>query len=163
MSKLKTIAFCATIGAGVIGLVSYLSGLKRTSAELESIASGMIHSLKLDGLTIRIDVQLKNPTSSSLTISFPFVKLYHAGKLIGSSKVLNKNILIPSQGEATIGQILLNIPAMGLVSLGSNLFNLLIKNQSVQLSIKTITTIDLGWKKVPYSKTENITLKPKKA
>ena len=77
MSKLKNIVIGTTIGAGVIGLVSYLLGLKRTSAELESVATAMIHSVKLDGLTVRIDVILKNPTNSSLTIKYPFVKLYH--------------------------------------------------------------------------------------
>ncbi len=163
MSKLKNILISVTAGAGVIGLVSYLSGLKRTSAELESVATGMIHSIKLDGLTFRIDVNLKNPTKSSLKIKYPFVKLYHAGKLIGSSKVLNQDIKIPANGEAVISQIMLNIPATGLLALGSGLLNLLNKKQEVPLAIKTITTIDLGWKNVPYQKTEQIKLKPKQA
>lgn len=163
MSKLKNIVIGTTIGAGVIGLFSYLWGLKRTSAELESVATGMIHSLAFDGLTVRIDVQLKNPTGSSLNIKYPFVKLYHAGKLIGSSKVIDKNIKIPSHGEATIGQIMLTIPATGLLALGSGLLNLLNKKQAVPLAVKTVSTIDLGWKKIAYQKTEEITLKPKQA
>lgn len=163
MASLKKILIGTTIGAGVIGLVSYLSRLKRTSAELESVASANIHSLKLDGLTIRIDVKLKNPTSSALKIKFPFVKVIYNNEIIGTSKVIDKDITIPKFGEANVTAIMVNMPMTSLLSLAGGLLNLLKKKQAVPISIKTITTIDLGWKKVPYSKTDNITLKPKKA
>jgi hypothetical protein len=163
MASLKKILIGTTIGAGVIGLVSYLSKLKRTSAELESVASANIHSLKLDGLTIRIDVKLKNPTSSTLKIKFPFVKVMYNEKVIGTSKVIDKEISIPKFGEANVTGIMINMPMTSLISLGGGIINLIKKKTAVPISIKTITTIDLGWKKIPYSKTDDMTLKPKKA
>lgn len=160
MPNWKKIFIGTGIGAGVIGIITYASKLKRTSAELESVASANVHSLKLDGLTIRIDVHLKNPTEGSLKIKFPFVKLIFQEKVIGTSKVINKDIKIPSHGQAKVTGIMVNIPATGLLSLGGGIFGLLVKKQPAQVEVKTITTIDLGWKKIPYSKSDKSTLKP---
>ena len=161
MSTLKNILIGTTITAGVIGVVAYGRSLMRTSAQLESVATANIHSLKLDGLTVRIDVQLKNPTETSLKIKFPFIKVLFNDKVIGTSKVINKDITIPKNGEAKISAIMINMPATGLLSLGGGIFNLLTKKQPAPIFVKTITTIDLGWKKIPYEKTDNNTLKPK--
>lgn len=161
MASLKKILIGTTIGAGVIGVITYLSGLSRVKAELESVATAMIHSLKLDGLTIRLDVKLKNPTDGSLKIKYPFVKLYHQGSLIGSSKVVNKDITLKPHGEAVINGIMFNVPATSLLSLGGGFFNLLKQKQPVKMTLYTISTIDLGWKKVPYKKIDPITLNPK--
>ena len=163
MSSLKNILIGSTITAGVVGLVSYLIGLKRTSAELESVATANIHSLKLDGLTVRIDVQLKNPTDSTLKIKYPFVQVINSNNVIGTSKVIDKDITIPKFGEARIEAIMINLPATSLLSLGSGIISLLTKKQAVPLTVQTITTIDLGWKKIPYTKSDDMTLKPKTA
>lgn len=146
------------IGAGLVGLVAYVTRLKRTGAELESVASAKIHSLKMDGLTIRIDVQLKNPSSGSFKIKFPFVKLIYKDKTIGTSQVINKDIQIPAYGEAMIESIMIKVPLTGLFSLGAGLYKALMQKEPVPLFVKTITTIDLGWKKVPYEKTDDNTI-----
>ncbi len=161
MANWKNIVLGTGIGAGVIGLITYVTRLKRTSVELESVAKASIHSLKLDGLTIRIDVQLKNPTTSSFKIKFPFVKVLFKDKTIGSSQAVNKDITIPPYGEAKIDAIMIKVPFTGLLSLGSGLMNLLAKKQPAPIFVKTITTLDLGWKKMPYEKTDDLTLKPK--
>jgi hypothetical protein len=152
-----------TIGAGIAGAVAYALRLKRTSAQLESVAAAKIHSVKLNGVTIRIDVQLKNPSATSLKIKFPFVKILFQDKVIGTSKVINKDIIIPAYGEAKIDGIMITLPLTGLASLGGGLYNLLVKKQPAKIFVKTITTIDLGWKKFPYEKTDDNTLKPKAA
>lgn len=161
MANWKKIVLGTSIGAGVVGLIAYVTRLNRTSAELESIATAKIHSLKLDGLTVRIDVQLKNPTNSSFKIKFPFVKVLYKEKTIGSSQVINKDIQIPAYGEARIDAIMIKIPFTGILSLGSGLYKLLVNKEPAPIFVKTITTIDLGWKKVPYEKTDDNTLNPK--
>lgn len=160
MANWKRIIVGTGIGAGVIGAIAYFSRLNRTNTELETVATAKLHSLKLDGLIVRIDVNIKNPTSGTFKIKFPFVKLLYKDKTIGSSQVVNKDITIPEYGEAVVEAIMVKIPVTGLLSLGGGLFSLLSKNQAVTISVKTITTIDLGWKKVPYEKTDNSTLNP---
>jgi hypothetical protein len=152
-----------TIGAGIAGAVAYAMRLKRMGTQLESVASAKIHSIKLDGITIRIDVQMKNPTASSVKLKFPFVKILFKDKVIGSSKVINKDITIPAYGEAKIEGVMITMPLTGLASLGGGLYNLLVKKQPAPILVKTITTIDLGWKKFPYEKIDDNTLKPKTA
>lgn len=161
MANWKKIIVGTGISAGIVGLVAYFSRLNRTSTELESVATAKLHSLKLDGLTIRIDVQLKNPTNSSFKIKFPFVKVLYKDKTIGTSQVINKDITIPAYSEAMVEAIMVKIPVTGLLSLGGGLFNVLTKKEAVNIAVKTISTIDLGWKQMPYEKTENSTLNPK--
>lgn len=150
------------IGAGVSGGIyagyKYFSNLKRTSAELESVSSLKIHRLDLNGLIIRVDVQLKNPAGSAFKIKYPFVKLIYKDAMIGSSQVLDKDIQIKPFGEVHIDQIMINVPIMGIFSIGAGLHELLINKKPVKILCKTISTIDLGWQKIPYEKTQEQTL-----
>jgi hypothetical protein len=54
-----------------------------------------------------------------------------------------------------------HIPVTSLLSIGGGLLDLLKKKAPLAITVKTITTIDLGWKKIPYSKADVITIKPK--
>jgi len=161
MANWKKIGIISGIGAGVVGLVTYVSRLNRAQAQLESVTTAKIHSLKLDGLTIRVDVQLKNPSRSSFNIKFPFVKLIYKDKVVGTSQVIDKNIKIPAYGEANIESIMIKVPVTSIFSIGAGLVKLLVQKEAVVISVKTISTIDLGWKKLPYEKSDDMTLHPK--
>ncbi len=149
------------IGGGIVAAIgAYLLRLRRTSAELETIVSAKIHSLSLSGVTIRIDVQIKNPTVGSLSIKFPFVKLIYKNSTIGSSQAINKDIVIPSYGEVVIDSIMITVPVLGILSIGSDLVKALLGAQDgIKVQIKTISTIDLGWKTIPFEKVDEVTLK----
>lgn len=161
MANWKKILVGTGIGAGIVGIITYVTRLNRTSVQLESVSTAKIHSLKTDGLMIRVDVQLKNPTNSTFKLKFPFVKVLYKENTIGSSQVINKDIQIPAYGEAVIESIMIKIPLTGLLSLGAGMYKLLVNKEPAPIFVKTITTIDLGWKKLPYEKTDDITLKPK--
>lgn len=160
MANWKKILVGTGIGAGVVGIIAYVSRLKRTSVQLETVSSAKIHSLKMDGLTVRVDVKLKNPTSGTFKIKFPFVKVLYKEKTVGSSQVINKDIQIPAYGEAVIEGIMIKIPFTGLLSVGAGLYKLLVNKEPAPIFVKTISTIDLGWKTIPYESTDDITLKP---
>jgi len=160
MANWKKIITGTGIGAGIAGIITYLVRMKRTSVELETVVAAKIHSLAVDGLTVRVDLRLKNPTNNAFKIKFPFVKVLYEDKTIGSSQVINKDIQIPAYGEAVIDSIMIKMPILSLLSVSAGLYNLLVNKKAVNLVIKTITTIDLGWKQLPYEKTDNINLKP---
>lgn len=162
MANWKKIAIGTGIGVSILGFINYVRNLQRTSKELESVTTVNIHSLKLDGLTLRIDVVLKNPTNGSIKIRYPFVKILLKQNVIGTSTVSKQEIKIPAHGEAKIKGLLINIPVTGLASLGNGVLKLLTQNKSLLLTVKTISTIDLGWKKLAYEKTEPHTLSTKK-
>ena len=147
------------IGASAVTGITYLIKLRRTNAELETIATAKIHKLDLSALTIRVDVQIKNPTKSSLKIKYPFVKIVYQDSTIGSSQSISKDIEIPAFGQAQINAIMIQIPLLRLLSFGKSVLKAIQDNAGIKIQQKTISTIDLGLKSVPYEKTEELTLK----
>src|SRR5689334_9192373 len=93
----KKILVATGIAAGIgsiIWAVSYLMGKKNVGDKLDTVTTAIIHSLKLNGLTLRIDVVLKNPTEGTLTIKQPYVKVLFADKVIATSQIQDKEIAI---------------------------------------------------------------------
>lgn len=163
METWKKIAVGTVIGGALIGGTVYVIRLTKMSAELETVPMVKIHKLDLTGLTLRVDVQLKNPTRSAFKIKFPFIKLVYKGATIGSSQVVDKDISIPAFGEVVITQIMIRVPLLSIFSLSGGLIKAIQNNEAVKLDVKTSTTIDIGWKKVPYDKSDTITLSKSKA
>lgn len=159
MANLKKILVGLGITGGLVAGFSYLMRLRRTSSELESETTVNVQKLDLTGLTLRVDSLLKNPTKTALKMKFPYVKLIYKDATLASSQVVDKDIEVPAFGEAHIEKIMIQIPIMGLFSLGGDFLQSLKSGNPVKLQAKTITTIDLGWKKLPYEKTDEINLK----
>jgi len=157
--SLKKLFIGSAIGGGLIAGAAYLFRLKRAGAELESIVKANIFKLDLNGLVLRLDVQLKNPTKTKLKIKFPFVKLIYKEATVGTSQVTSKDITIPAYGEAVAEKIMITIPARNIFSVSAGMIKSLLTGEPIKLSSKTLTTIDLGWKKLPYEKTEEIIVK----
>jgi hypothetical protein len=155
----KKILVGAGIGGGLIAGVSYFLRLRRTSVELETVTTVIVHKLDLKGISLRVDATLKNPTKSKLSIKFPFVRLVQNDTVIGSSQVIDQNIEIPPFGEARVEKIMIQVPLSGIFSIGAALAKSLQSGEAVKLLVKILTTIDLGWKQLPYEKTDEVTLR----
>jgi hypothetical protein len=67
MSLTKIIAGTA-IGAGVIAGIAYVNRIRRAQVQLQVIPNANIYQLSLEGLTIKVDALLKNPTGASLGV-----------------------------------------------------------------------------------------------
>ncbi len=158
METWKKITVGTIIGGGLIGGTVYLLRLNKMNAELETVPMVKIHKLDFSGLTLRVDVQLKNPTRTAFKIKFPFIKLVYKGTTVGSSQVLDKDIQIPAFGEAIIDKMMIKVPLMNIFSLSGGLIKAIQNKEPVKLEVKTLTTIDIGWKKIPYTKADTITL-----
>lgn len=163
METWKKIAVGTIIGGGLIGGTVYLLRLNKMNAELETVPMVKVHKLDFSGLTLRVDVQLKNPTRTAFKIKFPFIKLVYKGTTVGSSQVVDKDIQIPAFGEVIIDKMMIKVPMMNIFSLSGGLIKALQNKEPVKLDVKTLTTIDIGWKKVPYTKADTITLSQGKA
>lgn len=151
-----------SIGAGILWLISNLMSKKKVGDKLDTATSAMVHSLDLKGLTIRVDVVLKNPTEGTLTIKQPYIKLSYDGKDVGASQIVGSEITIKPYSAVPLAQpIYLNIPATGLITLGNGLFKTLVKKQPAKITIVTYSSIKLPTGFVSYSKTDVINLKPK--
>jgi hypothetical protein len=161
MSVLKKIFVGSAIGAGLYAIGSYFKKFKRTTANLESYAKVKVHKVNFSGLTLSIDVQLKNPSSMGFKFKYPFIKMIYPANstsVIGSSHVIDRDITLPAYGEAVADKIMIEIPARNLLSASAGLISSLIGGEAIRIKVVTITTIDLGWKKMPYEKTETLSL-----
>jgi len=159
MSLVTRILTGTVVSVGAIAGWSYLKNLKTASAELEVVPKASIHQLSWDGLTIRLDVLLKNPTKGSFSIKFPFVKLLYKETVIGSSNAVDKEINITAHGEVMIDKIMVQIPMAGVFSVAFTLIKTLISGGTETITIRTLTTINLGIIKMPYENKQNITIK----
>lgn len=159
MSIATKILTTSVIGFGAIAGWTYVKNLKKAQAELEVMPKASIHQLSWDGLTIRLDVLLKNPTKGSFSIKFPFVKLLYKETVIGSSEAIDKEIKIPAFGQAMIDKVLVQIPMTNVFSTVFTLVKTLIGGDSATLAIRTLTTINLGIIKLPYENKQEVQLK----
>ena len=163
MAGWKKIMTATLAGGALIGTAVYVMRLNKMSMELENIPRIMLHKVDSTGVTIRIDIQLKNPTRVGFKIKFPFVKLIYQNETVGSSQAVDKEITIPPYGEAVISAVMIRIPLLSIFSKSGSLIRAVLNKQPVKVDVKTITTVDLGWRKVPYSKTDPLTLNTAKA
>ncbi|RYF81689.1 MAG: hypothetical protein EON98_12070 [Chitinophagaceae bacterium] len=159
MSSLTKILATTVIGAGAIAGWSYLKNLKTAGAELEIVPKATIHSLSWNGLAIRLDVLLKNPTNGSFSLIAPFIKLLYKDTTIGSSTPVNKEFKLPAHGELMIDNILVQIPLSNVFSVVFTLIKALTAGETTTLTVRTITTINLGIIKLPYENKQDITIK----
>jgi hypothetical protein len=159
MSSLTKILATTVIGAGAIAGWSYLKNLKNAGAELEIVPKATIHQLSWNGLTIRLDVLLKNPTNGSFSLIAPFIKLLYKDTTIGSSTPVNKEFKLPAHGELMIDNILVQIPLSNVFSVVFTLIKALTAGEAVTLTVRSTTTINLGIIKLPYESKQDITIK----
>lgn len=155
--RARTVIAVAVVGGGLLAM-TYMKRLQRTQAELIIEPAASIYSIQLEGLTIRVDVLVKNPTSGTFGIQFPFISLKYNGKYIGSSSPVNKEIKLPPYGEAKFDKIMLKIPLGGVFDVVSSMVEHLQNKTKVVLEIKTITEANLGWKRMPFENIQSVQL-----
>lgn len=159
MSLVSKILATSVVGAGAFAGWTYVKNLKKAQAELEVVPKATIYQLSWDGLTIRLDVLLKNPTKGSFSIKFPFVKLLYKDTVIGSSEAIDREIKILAYGQAMIDKILIQIPLTNAFSIVFTMIKALISGGSETITIRTLTTINLGIIKLPYENKQEVTVK----
>jgi hypothetical protein len=143
-------------GTGIVGLAlggAYLYNLKRLSGELEVVTKAMIYKVTLTGLTLRVDVTLKNPTGGSLKVKYPFVKMLYSGSTFASSQVKDIDYEIPKFGEKSLDPIYINLSFISLATTVPGLLKEYRAKGTASIEVKTTTTIN---GQVAYSKTDKI-------
>ncbi len=144
------------LGAGGLALavgVPYVINFNRLSAELETVTKISIYKVRLDGLELKIDVILKNPTKGSITLKYPFVKMLSEGKVFATSEVRDQDITLKEFNQATLPPIFINLSWLNMATTFPALLKKIRNNEPVAIQARTITTINGN---IPYSKEESI-------
>jgi hypothetical protein len=153
----KVIAGIAT-GAGALAVYSYVQGMKRLQKNLQYIPTVNLAGITWNGITLRVNILLKNPTKAKLKIQFPFVKMEYKGTVIGSSQAVPKEIKIPANGEVVIDNVLIVIPVTGLFSVTAEVLKTLLAKKPVELVLTVMTDINVGWITVHYEEKKPISV-----
>jgi hypothetical protein len=150
----KVMAGIAT-GAGVLAAYSYVQRMKQLQKNLQYITTVNLAGITWNGITLRVNILLKNPTKAKLKIQFPFVKMEYKGTVIGSSK----EIKIPANGEVMIDNVLIVIPVTGLFSVTAEVLKTLLEKKPVELLLTVMTDINAGWITVHYEEKKPIAIR----
>ncbi|MEO7982815.1 MAG: hypothetical protein ABI688_01915 [Bacteroidota bacterium] len=156
---MKKVLKATLIGGGLIAGYSYYVKMKKTTAELEVIPDASIYSVNWDGITIKLDLLLKNPTKGNFSIKFPFVKLTYKDTTVGSSQSVNQDIKIPAYGQAKIEKLLVNIPVLSIFSVSTSILKAIQNKEQLKMIATLMTTIDLGLVSVPFEESHEVILK----
>jgi len=134
---------------------SYLLKLNRLSNELETVTKVSIYKISLDGIELRIDVTLKNPSGGSVKVKQPFVKMIYGTTTVASSQIKDVNITIPKFSEVNLEPVMIHIGFLNLATTVPGLLKEYRSTGKLTITVKTITTINDS---LPYTKTDTITL-----
>jgi hypothetical protein len=159
MSLTNKVIAGTVLGAGAIAAIVYVKNIKRAQEQLQIVPNASIYKLGLEGLIIKVDALLKNPTGASFKLKYPFIKLTHKNVLVGSSQVINKYIKIPAYGQVLIQDMMVKIPVLSVFSAVYDMAMSLMNNQSIVFTIAIITTVDLGWTQVAYEHKQDLRIK----
>lgn len=159
---MKGAATAAIVGGGLIAGYLVYKKIKRTGNELEISHSAALQEASLQGLKIRLDVLMRNPSGTGFTIKFPFIRVLYNGTVIGSSSVINRDIKIPGYGEVKIDNILISVPVLNILSAGYKAFKDVKAKNKITLGLKTTTMLMPGGIKIPFETNEEINIGLKK-
>ena len=159
MSATNKIIAGTVIGAGAIAAIAYFKNINRAQAQLQIIPNASIYKLSMEGLVVKVDALLKNPTGASFKLKYPFIELTHKNVLVGSSQVINKDIKIPPYGQVLIQNMMVKIPVLSFFSVVYDLIKSLMNKQSIAFTVAVITTVDLGWSQVAYEHKQDLIIK----
>jgi len=146
------------LGAGVVGGAVYLSRLNKFSQNLESVLAARIHKIGLNGITVAVNAQLKNPTKTGIKMKFPFVKIMYNGNTLATSQTVNQDIEVPRFGEALVEDIMITLNYSSLLLNAMEVYKSLQEKKPIIVQAKIMTYIYTLAGLQPYERTENITL-----
>ncbi|MBI5539795.1 MAG: hypothetical protein HY951_07035 [Bacteroidia bacterium] len=107
---MKTIFKIGIFGGLLIGAYK-LFGMKRVSDKIvTALSNPRVHKVDLKGIAIRTEINVSNPTKSTMKITKPVVTLTTNGKYITSTAPENKEFTINSLTDTKIDTIEIVVP-----------------------------------------------------
>jgi hypothetical protein len=167
---MKTFTILA-IGGAVLIAGSYLYGINKSQYKIVLTATGRIHKVTAQGVTLIIRYNIKNPTTAAMRMTPPLIRITVNGKQIATSNM--REIDIPEASRDDSGKIIIRanqetgdieseviIPWVGLISTAPDLISRLQNTDGktkVSLKVETQARIYTMLGVFPYE--QNTTIK----
>lgn len=147
------------VGGGIFAAWRYWKIMQGTFQDLIVSSSGRIHKVDQNGLDIRLNLLIKNPSKGTFKIKFPFLIINYKGEEIATSQLVNTEMVVPSYGEARIDNIKFQISGLTAIRTVADMITAASQGQSVQIEVKTKSSAKVGAYDVPFERSQFITLK----
>jgi hypothetical protein len=128
---------------GLAGLSGYIGRIYFSGKKLEFVPTINVHQLSLQGVTLRVDVLVKNPSSVNLSIQQPYVKLLYEGNVIGSSQPSRVVKEFRKNDVKAFDSIYIQLPFQSLLSNTGKLISALSENKTIVMEARVNTSIQL--------------------
>jgi hypothetical protein len=163
MSVAKWVAGGTLLGGGIAAAIG--NEIAKDADKLYAVITPMLHSMDAEGIKVRLDVKLQNPTNRDFEFTQPYVEIKYNGNTIGTSQSKGKKTPFPKMDENSFDSIMITIPWLKLLFLGYKVVQDL-KSGAAGMVVEVIatsrTTIFFFFsKKVKYSK--EVTIRKEKA
>ena len=143
------------IAAGVYGL----SKLSHAATEIIAQVRARVFSINFSKIVIAIDVTIKNPTNTPVSIKYPFLKLLYKGGVLASSDLKNDTINIAPFSQTTINNIQIPLSYLYLAGLASEvILKLKDKTHKINLQVVTETRVLFAGNMIPFSNTQDVSI-----
>ncbi len=148
------------IGVGAIAFSVYgLMRLAKTGADLVTDAKARLHSLDASKATFAINVQIKNPNPTTLTIQFPFITVKYKGQVIASSLPRTEMVVIQPLSKTDMNTLYLEVPFFKLTGVAVELIQKFITGKNkLEFEVHLSTKIQTGLVSTSYSQTKPFTV-----
>ena len=120
-----------------------------------------VSSLSLKGVTLTIDVVMKNPTASSLTLQYPFLSVMMGNTLLASSEMKDTDIVIKPYSVTEINNITFNLNVLQELNILDSLLTPLATGQPATIRAVTLTRVKFLFFRIPFTTEEDLALNNK--
>ena len=152
----KIIAGAGIAGAAAAGITGVR--LYRLSRLLQITYRLRVSSLSLKGVTLTIDVVMKNPTAGSLKLKYPFLTVMLGNTLLATSEMQNAWIDIKPYSVTEVNNITFNISTLQELGILASLLVPLTTGQPVTLRAITQTSVRFLFLHFPFTSEEDLVL-----
>lgn len=120
-----------------------LLNLSQLNKELQIEQITSIYRMTLTGITMRVDVTLKNPTPGQINVKTPFVTISFNGEPLGQSDNLSaNNQLVPSYGQVQLDPIYITLRYLNLAMTARNFWEAYMNKGRATIAIRALTRIN---------------------
>jgi ribosomal protein L31E len=144
------------IGVGALALSVYgLMQLAKAGADLVTNTKTRLHSIDTGKAIFAINVQIKNPNPTALTIQFPFVTITYKGQVIASSLPRKEMVVIAPLSLTEMNTLYLEVPFYKLSGVAVELIQkFLTKQTKLEFEVHLSTRVQTGLVNTSYSQTK---------
>lgn len=148
----------ALVGLAVIAGTRYVSALDRAQTELSVIPKVLLHSANVKGVTMEIQLTVKNPTNATFSVQYPYFNVTYRGTPVVSSDPIDKKFPVKANGTSQVNGIYLTAEYGKLIWTGVELAKAISSGEKVTLQVETLSTVYTAAGQMPFKQTDELVL-----